>query len=133
MPEEFKQRPAQFWNDTSGSILPYVTLMLVVIMGVSVLALEGARFTGLNTQLQNGADALALAGAAELNGLPDAITRADTAISNLASNSTLAGTAGGAQQVTVSCKQYVTALPVSDATAIACPNGANSTTNGVDG
>ena len=32
-----------FWNDTSGVILPYVTAMLVVIVGLSVLALDGAR------------------------------------------------------------------------------------------
>ena len=32
-----------FWNDTSGVILPYVTVMLVVIVGLSVLALDGAR------------------------------------------------------------------------------------------
>ena len=60
-----------FWNDTRGVILPYTTLMLVVIVGVSVLALDGARLMGLQTQLQNGADALALAGAAELDRLPE--------------------------------------------------------------
>src|SRR5262249_37174915 len=31
------------WNDTSGIILPYVTIVLVVIVGLSVLALDGAR------------------------------------------------------------------------------------------
>ena len=31
------------WNDTSGVILPYVTVMLVVIVGLSVLALDRAR------------------------------------------------------------------------------------------
>src|SRR5262249_5030882 len=78
-----------FWNDTSGVILPYVTVMLVVIVALSVLALDGARFMSLQTQLQNGADALALAGAAELDRLPDAETRARTAIRRLLSNSTL--------------------------------------------
>ena len=73
-------------------ILPYTTLMLVVIVGVSVLAVDGARFMGLQTQLQNGSDALALAGAAELDRLPDSITRATNAINNLVSNSTFFGT-----------------------------------------
>src|SRR5499433_843797 len=77
------------WNDTSGVILPYVTVMLVVIVGLSVLALDGARLMSLQTQLQNGADALALAGAAELDRLPDAETRARTAIERLLTNSTL--------------------------------------------
>src|SRR6516165_6041032 len=65
-----------FWSDTQGIILPYVTVMLVVIIGVSVLALDGARFMYLQTQLQNGADALALAAAAELDRTPTAIERA---------------------------------------------------------
>src|SRR5437899_10491253 len=66
-------------------------MMLVVIIGVSVLALDGARYMSLQTQLQNGADALALAGAAELDRLPDAETRARTAIERLLTNSTLFG------------------------------------------
>ncbi len=69
-----------FWGDTAGVILPYVTLMLVVIVGVSVLALDGSRYMSLQTQLQNGADALALAGAAELDRTPTAIERANKAI-----------------------------------------------------
>ena len=48
-----------FCNDTRGVILPYVTIMLVIVVGVAVLALDGARFMSLQTQLQNGADALA--------------------------------------------------------------------------
>src|SRR3984957_20183092 len=54
-----------FWRDTDGIILPYVTIMLLAIVGLSVLALDGARFMSLQTQMQAGADALALAGAAE--------------------------------------------------------------------
>ena len=69
-----------FWDDTDGVMLPYVTLMLVVIVGVSVLALDGSRYMSLQTQLQNGADALALAGAAELDRTPTAIERATKAI-----------------------------------------------------
>src|SRR5262245_53987846 len=75
-----------FWDDTTGVTLPYVTIMLLVIVGLSVLALDGARLMSLQTQLQNGADALALAGAAELDRLPDAETRARTAIERLIDN-----------------------------------------------
>ena len=80
-----------FWGDTDGVILPYVTLMLVVIIGVSVLALDGSRYMSLQTQLQNGADALALAGAAELDRTPTAIERATRAINRLVTNSSLFG------------------------------------------
>src|SRR6476619_2893330 len=69
-----------FWRDTDGIILPYVTVMLIVIIGVSVLALDGSRYMSLQTQLQHGADALALAGAAELDRTPTAIERANKAI-----------------------------------------------------
>src|SRR6266702_4967513 len=80
-----------FWGDTDGVILPYVTVMLVVIIGVSVLALDGSRYMSLQTQLQNGADALALAGAAELDRTPTAIERANKAINRLITNSSLFG------------------------------------------
>src|SRR5215475_4567359 len=99
------QSARAFWNDTSGVILPYLTLMLVVIVGLSVLALDGARLMSLQTQLQNGADALALAGAAELDRLPDAETRARTAIERLLTNSTLFGT-GADRRVQVASIQF---------------------------
>src|SRR5215467_418529 len=103
------------WNDTSGIILPYVTMMLVVIVGLSVLALDGARVMSLQTQLQNGADALALAGAAELDRLPDAETRARTAIERLLTNSTLFGPQAS-RTIAVSKIQFYSRLPASDAT-----------------
>lgn len=74
------------WQDTRGIMLPYVTIMLVVLIGCSVLAVDGARFMSLQTQMQNAADALALAGARELDKQPNAITRATNAIDNLVAN-----------------------------------------------
>src|SRR5215468_10441629 len=109
-----------FWNDTSGVILPYVTVMLVVIVGLSVLALDGARLMSLHTQLQNGADALALAGAAELDRLPDAETRARTAIQRLLTNSTLFGSRAE-RTIAVSNIKFYSRLPASDATLIQPP------------
>ena len=102
------------WNDTSGVILPYVTVMLVMIVGLSVLALDGARLMSLQTQLQNGADALALAGAAELDRLPDAETRARTAIQRLLTNSTLFGSRAE-RTIAVSNIKFYRRLPASDA------------------
>src|SRR6266550_7955593 len=103
-----------FCADTQGLILPYVTMMLIVIIGVSVLALDGARYMSLQTQLQNGADALALAGAAELDRLPDAETRARTAIERLLTNSTLFGS-GASRTIAVSNIKFYRRLPASDA------------------
>src|SRR4051812_24657986 len=73
-------------KDTSGVILPYVTIMLVVIVGASLLAVDGARYMSLQTQMQAATDALALAGAAELNGQTGARSRATTAVTNFVSN-----------------------------------------------
>ena len=73
------------WQDTSGIMLPYVTMMLVVIIGGSLLAVD-ARLMSLQTQMQAAADALALAGARELNGKSDAEDRAISAINNLVTN-----------------------------------------------
>ena len=99
-----------FWNDTSGVILPYITVVLVVIIGVSVLALDGARYMSLQTRLQAGADALALAGAAELDRLPDSETRAVNAINTLIANSTSFG-AGSGRTVQVANIQFYSDNP----------------------
>jgi Flp pilus assembly protein TadG len=105
------------WYDTDGYILPYVALLLVVFVGFSVLALDGARYVSLQTQLQNGADEIALAGAAELDGSPSAIIRADNAVTNATNNlnfhaSSLFGT--GADQFVSVNHRYLSALPASD-------------------
>src|SRR5215469_2263819 len=102
-----------FWHDENGIILPYVTVMLVVIVGVAVLAIDGARLMSLQTQLQSGADALALAGAAELDRLPDAETRAINAMNTLLANSTMFGT-GASRNVQISHVEFYSRLPASD-------------------
>jgi Flp pilus assembly protein TadG len=73
---------ASLWHDTSGLMLPYVTVMLTVLVGLSLLALDGARYMSLQTQMQAAADALALAGARELNQQSGAQTRAISAMAN---------------------------------------------------
>jgi Flp pilus assembly protein TadG len=108
------QRLTSLRRDTRGVILPYVTILLVVIIGVAALALDGARYMSLQTQLQNGADALALAGAAELDRLPDAETRAINAINSLVANSTLFGP-GVDRNVRVASIQFYSRLPETDA------------------
>src|SRR5467141_1261182 len=110
MTEKIARVAKTFWSDTAGIILPYVTLMLVAIVGMAVLALDGARYMSLQTQLQNGADALALAGAAELDRLPDSEARARTAIEHLLSNSTLFGS-GTSSAIAVSKIEFYRRLP----------------------
>src|SRR5260221_5727990 len=112
--EKIAQSIKAFWGDTHGVILPYVTIMLVVIVGVSVLALDGARYMSLQTQLQNAADALAIAGAAELDRLPDAEERALRAIQNLVGNSSSFGS-NARKNVQIENVRFLSQIPESDA------------------
>ncbi|WP_181177644.1 pilus assembly protein TadG-related protein [Mesorhizobium sp. B4-1-1] len=115
----------EFWNDQRGIAMILVAIMLPVLIGFALLAVDMSRATGLHSDLQKGVDALALAGAAELDGRADSITRANNAINNLIANRTLFSTAGSHQiaraDVTVT---YLTGIPTSDSTALGA--------NGVD-
>lgn len=90
-------------RDERGSILVQFTITIVAIMGLTGLALDVGRALNLNSDLQKLADAAALAGANQLNGFSDALTRADTAARAVANDvhwwdvsaaNILAGTAG---------------------------------------
>jgi Flp pilus assembly protein TadG len=110
----------QFWSDSDGVILPYVAIMLAVIIGLSALALEGSRLMSVQTQLQNGADALALAGAAELDRRPDSIFRAKAAIQDLVKNP-ISGVEIG-QIAEASSIDFLRSLPASDDLPITTAN-----------
>jgi len=73
----------RFHRDRSAAALIYVTVALPVLIGFGLLAIDVGRLTTLQSTLQHGADALALAGGAELDRRPDAIARANRAIANL--------------------------------------------------
>src|SRR6516164_1156955 len=102
----------KFWSDSDGVILPYVAITLGVIIGLAALALDGSRLMSLQTQLQSGADALALAGAAELDRRPDSIIRAEAAIRNLLANPVVG--AGIGQTAQVSSIEFLRSLPPQD-------------------
>jgi Putative Flp pilus-assembly TadE/G-like len=99
-------------DDVDGVVLPYVVMTLAVVIGVAALALDGSRLMSVQSQLQNGADALALAGAAELDRRPDSIIRAEAAIRNLLNNP-VSG-AGVGQVAKVNSIEFLSSLPVDD-------------------
>jgi Flp pilus assembly protein TadG len=114
-----KSSAQKLWADTDGFILPYVTIMLVVIVGVAVLAIDGARGVSLQSQLQKAADAYALAAARELDGTSATLTDLQTRITNAfarVTNSTLAGM--GNANTTVQSYRLLSALPASDTASI---------------
>ena len=63
-------------------MVPYVAVMLPVLVGFALLALDGSRRMSLQTQMQAAADSLALAGARELNKQAGAEARAISAMAN---------------------------------------------------
>jgi Flp pilus assembly protein TadG len=85
---------SRFTDDESGMALIFVSIMLPVLIGFSLLAIDMSRVNNLHNDLQKAADAFALAGAAELDGGADAITRATLAITNLIDNQSRFSTAG---------------------------------------
>jgi len=106
-----------FGRSERGSVMVYVALTMPVFLGLAVLAIDVGRVQNLNTGLQKGADALALAGAAELDRRSDSITRANSAIANLVTNNSNFSTAGQTA-VTVASKTYYSVLPPKDLSAL---------------
>lgn len=92
-----------------------VAIMLPVLIGFALLAIDMSRASGLHNDLQKGIDAYALAAAAELDGRSDSITRADRAIDNLLTNSTKFSTSDdhtlARADLTI---KYLTGIPASD-------------------
>jgi hypothetical protein len=99
-------------RDEEGAVLIYVSIALTVFMGFAALVIDGGRLFTLDTEMQSASDALALAGAAELDGSGDAITRATTAMDNLVQNYETFGDSDTA--ITGYTARFLTALPADD-------------------
>lgn len=72
-------RLARFARDSRGAVAPLFAVSLLAVVGAGALAWDVSRGYALRAELEAAADAAALAGATQLDGQPDAITRADTA------------------------------------------------------
>jgi hypothetical protein len=73
----------RFLRSEDGSILPLFAVSLVVVMGISALTFDIGRMAATQAELQSFADEVALAAAGELDGRPDAITRAKATAASL--------------------------------------------------
>ena len=106
----------EFVEDSSGIAVIYVAAALPVIIGFSLLAIDVGRFSTLQSSLQHGADALALAGAGELDRKPDAITRSNRAIANLVTTNTslFANTLVTIDETAIGTPCFLEALPATD-------------------
>lgn len=73
-------------RDQRGAVLVYVSVLMTLLLGAGVLAVDVPRTLTLRDQLQNAADAAALAGARQLIGTPGAIDRAMAATAQALEN-----------------------------------------------
>ncbi|TIT94493.1 MAG: hypothetical protein E5W55_14320, partial [Mesorhizobium sp.] len=98
----------EFWNDQRGIAMILVAIMLPAIVGFALLVIDMSRASNLHNDVQKGADAFAIAAAAELDGQPDAWTRAERAMENLVDNTTRFSNSGS---VTLASAGSVTVNP----------------------
>ncbi|ACP22537.1 conserved hypothetical protein (plasmid) [Sinorhizobium fredii NGR234] len=85
----------RFWDDNRGYVIALTLISMPLLLGFSLLVIDVGRTGNLHTDLQNAVDAMALAGARELDGRDDAITRADAAIEALANSAAFGGGGNG--------------------------------------
>ncbi|WP_170421754.1 pilus assembly protein TadG-related protein [Ruegeria arenilitoris] len=79
--------PRKFAKDEEGTILVFVGICMVVIMGMAALTFDLGRLASTQTDLQAYTDHVALAAAGELDGNADAITRANAAAEGMIEDS----------------------------------------------
>jgi hypothetical protein len=84
----------KFRGDESGYVTALALISMPLLLGLSLLVIDASRANNLHTDLQNAVDAIALAGARELNGGPDSITRAEAAMTDLLQNQARMGDNG---------------------------------------
>lgn len=106
-------------EDEDGIVLIFVTLLMPVIIGLCLLAFDATRVYILHSSLQKGADAIALAMAAELDRSSDAITRAQRARDTLTSNAAVFTSSYAAVDASSVTIRYLRSLPAADDAAVA--------------
>ncbi|MBC7520758.1 MAG: hypothetical protein H7268_06655 [Sandarakinorhabdus sp.] len=78
-------------SDSRGAVAPTVALSLVALLATGGIAFDYARLATMDSELQNAADQAALAGASQLDGQPNSLSRAAAAAKGLLANQTLFG------------------------------------------
>ncbi|OHV74378.1 TadE/TadG family type IV pilus assembly protein [Ensifer sp. LCM 4579] len=81
----------RFLDDNRGYVIALTLISMPLLLGFSLMVIDVGRTGNLHTDLQNAVDAMALAGARELDGRDDAIDRANAAIETLANNAAFGG------------------------------------------
>ena len=106
----------RFFSDRRGAVAVWAALLAPVLIGGVALAVDVGRLYNLDADLQSAADAMARAGAAELDGSADAILRATAAVDNLVRNDQRFADKSGA--VGVQRVIFLSGLPADDSQAV---------------
>ena len=88
-----------FQKDEGGYVLVLSLILLPVFLGFGLLIIDVGRGNNAHADLQAAADAVALAGARELDGTADAITRAETAMAQLTNNVSMLARQGAGVEI----------------------------------
>jgi Putative Flp pilus-assembly TadE/G-like len=110
---------ARFGADRRGGMVVPLALATPVLFGFALVAIDGGRYMNLHTEVQAGTDALALAAAAELDGRPDAIVRANRAVSLVANKHRFGERVEAVSGLEV---RYLKSLPARDGDPIGAAN-----------
>src|SRR4051812_21969675 len=104
----------RFYCNNCGGVAAPIALLMPVLFGFGLLAIDAGRLFNLQTSLQGGADALALAAAAELDSRPDSIVRANRAIDSLIRNDQRFGEGSAAINRSAISVRFLSSLPSND-------------------
>jgi Flp pilus assembly protein TadG len=107
-----------FWKNEDGAVFVYVTVALLALFGLSAIALDTGRVFNLRHEVQQAADAAALAGAWQLDGTLAGSQNADAAARTtpiVANNQKFGNTVGA---VGIASTSFWRAVPPSDDTPL---------------
>ena len=128
-----------FWRDESGYVLVLSLIALPALLALGLIIVDVGRGNNAHSDLQAAADAVALAGARELDGGVDAITRAEGAMAELFNTVSFLGLSEDTFNIGMTTDTgeftitFLTDIPDSDDTPITATYLAdNATTNGAD-
>ncbi len=91
----------RFLQDESGAVAATYAMALTALIVIAGVGFDYGRLATMDSELQNGADQAALAGATQLDGKSDARADATAAASNLVTNTTILSNSGNSSTITV--------------------------------
>ncbi len=106
--------PRSFWTDREGAVLVYVSITAVALFAMVALVIDFSRLQITHTAARAAAEGAALAGASQLNGTTDAITRATQAAQSFDLVENDQKLAQGATKVSIVSIRFLDGLPAGD-------------------